>query len=388
MTATVPKWEIDTENHVGVAVFQGNPNTLGALLPKGYLGVDAADGELWQTTDGAGTWVQLAATGTVSWGSITGKPTTLDGAGLLGGLLTAQTNISGTVAGDYMATIRQASATGYGLFIKPGSDTLGALAINNAANSSQNIILYGSGNATFSGTVTAGVHAGAGTVAAGGVFRLAKSTGLNWRNNANSGDIVGIYTDTSDILHLGNSAVAVLADVSLFAKGVIYAGDAATARTYGDINARRSSTTGVIYFGDDKSGGGSAYLYFDGTNYNFGAWGAAAGVYAQGSFNTGGGQVRAEGWYNGGDTTLAAAEMGYTSGAAYFLGYNRGGAAYIPVVLNGSNVTLQASNTGAVALLTTSAFTYGGIQVATIAWSSSAPTSSTPGIVGTLFGVT
>jgi hypothetical protein len=45
----------------------------------------------------------------------------------------------------------------------------------------------------------------------------------------------------------------------------------------GDFIARRSTTTGAYYFGDS----GNAYLFFDGTNYNFGGT-SANGVVATG----------------------------------------------------------------------------------------------------------
>lgn len=56
-------------------------------------------------------------------------------------------------------------------------------------------------------------------------------------------------------------------------------GASATIDSTGDIRARRSATTGVIYFGDSAS----IYLYWDGTNYNFGTSGI---VLHQTNFNT------------------------------------------------------------------------------------------------------
>lgn len=48
--------------------------------------------------------------------------------------------------------------------------------------------------------------------------------------------------------------------------------------TAGDIVAYRSATTGVVYLG----GAAASYLYWDGTNYNFGNNGSSAGVNVDG----------------------------------------------------------------------------------------------------------
>jgi hypothetical protein len=78
--------------------------------------------------------------------------TTVTSAGLaVTGLLNV-TNASGT-----LGTFRQTGATSYGLTIIPGADTTyDALTINNAANTLNQIRMYGDGTATFAGSVGIG----------------------------------------------------------------------------------------------------------------------------------------------------------------------------------------------------------------------------------------
>lgn len=70
-------------------------------------------------------------------------------------------NATGTTAATAISTLTQNSGTGYGLKIVPGSDSLFALGITNAANNAFNIQLYGDGHATFGGSlaVTGGITA-------------------------------------------------------------------------------------------------------------------------------------------------------------------------------------------------------------------------------------
>ena len=75
-------------------------------------------------------------------------------------------DVTGSVAGFYAARIFNTSATGYGLKLKNGSDTNDVLRISNAADSADTILMYGSGNATFSGNITGGNLTTAGTMTA------------------------------------------------------------------------------------------------------------------------------------------------------------------------------------------------------------------------------
>jgi hypothetical protein len=62
-----------------------------------------------------------------------------------------------TATSSTLGVFQQTSATGFGLTIVPGADTIyDALTINNAANSLNQIRMYGNGNATFAGGVGVG----------------------------------------------------------------------------------------------------------------------------------------------------------------------------------------------------------------------------------------
>jgi hypothetical protein len=84
-----------------------------------------------------------------------------------GGTEKVRVNNSGTVSvtgsvdvtrsGGTVSTLIQTSATGYGLTIIPGADTTyQALTINNAANTLNNIAMYGNGTAMFAKTIGVG----------------------------------------------------------------------------------------------------------------------------------------------------------------------------------------------------------------------------------------
>jgi hypothetical protein len=78
--------------------------------------------------------------------------TTLSSTGLA---VTGSLNV--TKAGGSLATFTQTSATGYGLTIIPGADTTyDAFAINNAANTLNNIKMFGNGSAYFAGNLSVG----------------------------------------------------------------------------------------------------------------------------------------------------------------------------------------------------------------------------------------
>jgi hypothetical protein len=67
------------------------------------------------------------------------------------------TRLSVTASSGSLATFQQTGATGYGLTIVPGADTTyDAFTINNAANTLNQIRMFGNGNATFAGSVGIG----------------------------------------------------------------------------------------------------------------------------------------------------------------------------------------------------------------------------------------
>ena len=141
------------------------------------------------TTASTGAFTTLSTTGAVTSGSDFKVPTLgylyaytgagagtvkagfqFDGAGAIYGKIadTTVTNISSTglavtgslnvtKSGGSLSTLTQTSATGYGLIIIPGADTVyDAFTINNAANTLNQIQMFGNGNAIFKGDVGIG----------------------------------------------------------------------------------------------------------------------------------------------------------------------------------------------------------------------------------------
>jgi hypothetical protein len=93
-------------------------------------------------------------------GGGTTKNMTLDASGNLGvgAVPSAITRLTVTATSGSLATFTQTSATGYGLTIIPGTDTTyDAFTINNAANSSNQIRMFGDGSAIFKQSVGVGV---------------------------------------------------------------------------------------------------------------------------------------------------------------------------------------------------------------------------------------
>jgi len=106
-----------------------------------------------------------------------------------GGTEKVRVNNSGTVSvtgsvdvtrsGGTVSTLTQTSATGYGLTIIPGADTnYQALTINNAANTLNNISMYGDGTAQFAKTIGVG-GATPSTSGAGITFPATQSASSN-----------------------------------------------------------------------------------------------------------------------------------------------------------------------------------------------------------------
>jgi hypothetical protein len=65
-------------------------------------------------------------------------------------------DVSANTSGLYAARIFNTNANGYGVKIKNGSDSNDALRISNAADTADTVLLYGSGNAYFAGSVSIG----------------------------------------------------------------------------------------------------------------------------------------------------------------------------------------------------------------------------------------
>ena len=82
----------------------------------------------------------------------TGSALTFDGT-----TLAVTGSLNATKSGGTLSTLTQTSATGYGLIIIPGADTVyDAFTINNAANTLNKIRMFGDGSATFAGNVGIG----------------------------------------------------------------------------------------------------------------------------------------------------------------------------------------------------------------------------------------
>jgi hypothetical protein len=137
----------------------------------------------------------------------------------------------------------------------------------------------------------------------------------------------------------------------------------------GDIIAARSTTTGVIYFGNSANN----YLYFDGTSYFFGA--TANRVVGNASINAGG-QLRATGWWVSGDSVGIGGELGVSGGQVYLYSYNRTSGAYGVLNLGGSTINLTTGGSGANTVYIDDGSNTKR-QVACIVISSSAPTTDT-----------
>jgi hypothetical protein len=82
----------------------------------------------------------------------------LDASGnLLVGTTTATGKLTVTAASSNAGSFKQTGATSYGVLIVPGADTTyDAFTINNAANTLNQIRMFGNGNATFAGAVSKG----------------------------------------------------------------------------------------------------------------------------------------------------------------------------------------------------------------------------------------
>lgn len=87
----------------------------------------------------------------------TGSALVFDGTNLLVGTTSGSARLTLRATSGSLGTFTQTSATGYGIGIVPGADTVyEAFFINNAANTLNQIRMFGNGNATFAGAVSKG----------------------------------------------------------------------------------------------------------------------------------------------------------------------------------------------------------------------------------------
>jgi hypothetical protein len=176
---------------------------------------------------------------------------------------------------------------------------------------------YTSAGLTYAPAVIAGITTdGTGYTAAGLIFATRSAT-----------------TDTAPVERL---RIASSGNVSIGTGYLAVGAYAGSAVNPGDVIARRSATAGAYYFGD----GGSAYLYFDGTNYVLGNNGSSAGLSLTGNVyvtaNPGTASVQYRVSNTGGTLYLG---MDSSTGGTF-------GTAYAAAIWNGANSPLLFATNG------------------------------------------
>lgn len=233
-------------------------------------------------------------------------------------------DVSGSVAGFYAARIFNTSGTGYGLKIKNGSDTNDALRISNAADSADNILMYGSGKATFADNV------GVGTTSPSGLWSGdEKVLQVSGTGSTAAGVKVSTANASAELFSSGASTEWGLYSNSSSSFTVYTAGtQQLTVDTSGRLSVRTSSPT---------SGG------FNPT------------IAAKSIADSIGGGIMVEG--SGADATLS---MGYDGTAMFLSSSYRSTAGYKPIAFYTSGTQqLTLSTGGDLALGTTTTLTGG-----------------------------
>lgn len=204
----------------------------------------------------------IASTGAATFSSSV-TATSFSNAGLQAGEVFNGTKSN---SGYFVGYLQNTSATGLGLYIQNGSDTLDALRIGNAAGSANPIQLYGSGKALFAGNV--------------GIGTTAPSHKLSVSNPANG--VVASFTNTAD----ADLSINLTSGVTLLtpSTGILAFGTSSTERmritSGGDLLVGATSSTysaagrGLIVangstsalYGFSIGGASKGYLYHNGTN--------------------------------------------------------------------------------------------------------------------------
>lgn len=316
---------IEKATGVEVVVSTGNPISQNVVSPAGSLFIDKAGPGVY-VSSGA-SWTLLQA-GTVSWTSITGKPTTIAGYGItdFNSLGDARYVLK---AGDIMTgalklrvnALYFGAADGQVLYsTEVGPVTYGTLRVGGQRNGYAGFYFDDFGyNLMANGT---------------GYGQYHPSYGWRFMFNGLATDAAWSLTVVKDV----NAAGVVTAAGEIRAGA--YAGGGHVA---GDITARRSATTGVYYLGD----GTTSYLYFDGTSYIFGG---TANLYANEFVISG---------------TYGFGVIGGTTGLFHtresYMGYSVGYKVVILGDLGGTNrsIAIGVDLTGN----TSGAFSGGGVEV-------------------------
>ena len=119
----------------------------------------------------------------------TGSALTFDGT-----TLAVTGSLNATKSGGTLSTLTQTSATGYGLIIIPGADTVyDAFTINNAANTLNKIRMFGDGSATFAGNVGIGTSSPSQKLTVVGNILTASAAGTDSYINISTNGVQNTY---------------------------------------------------------------------------------------------------------------------------------------------------------------------------------------------------
>jgi hypothetical protein len=245
----------------------GSPSSAGTI-PAFTLGGTVAGGGnqlnnviIGTTTPLAGAFTTLSATGTSTLAGITA------------------TKSSGTVA-----TFTQTGATGYGLVIVPGADTVyDAFGINNAANTLNMIRMFGNGTATFAGGVGIGGAASPGSTGLAVTGTLSATQQISGTQDTSYANATAYLNASDPSLRFNGTANA--ANKRIY--DIEAAGDALRFRSFND--ALNSNTvmatitpTGVLVGGTAatlmvQTNSTAPYIYNQAdANNSFSIWSSAA----------------------------------------------------------------------------------------------------------------
>ena len=342
--------------------------TAGNLVP-GELALNTADGKLYYKSLAGVVTLLAGATAGPAGGSNTqiqfNSSNALAGSANLtwsGTVLAVTGGLTATRSGSTVAVFTQTSATGYGMTIVPGADTVyEAFVINNAANTLNQIKMYGNGSASFASGVTIQgltVGLGAGAVATNtAVGYQAAFSNVSGSNNSYLGYQSGYYQTGSRNTGLGFGALV---------------GTAAVSNTGIDSTAIGSSALAQNYSGSYNTGVGSQALKANTTaSYNtavgfsalvtniVGTENSAFGVYAlrlnnNGNYNSAFGLQALEANVSGNSNTAAGyqALVNNAGSSNTAVGYR---AAY---TVTGGNNTAIGNNAGSNGTTGTSAGDY------------------------------
>jgi len=158
-------WGVFTVGNQGsVGGFGTDYGTIGAWASSGggyriYRGTGAGTAicNFYADTSGVNL-LALEAAAPLIFGTVGTERARIDSSGnLLVGTTTATGKLTVTAASSNAGSFTQTGATSYGVLIIPGANTTyDAFTINNAANTLNQIRMFGNGNATFAGAVSKG----------------------------------------------------------------------------------------------------------------------------------------------------------------------------------------------------------------------------------------